>query len=176
MTPRKRSAIVLSGLLLCPLISRAQHEMLNHVFGNGVTTTGSSTNRIRGTLGPLPLGSANSENFSLAGGFWIQSSELVTDVEKPGAGDVPTRFLLHQNYPNPFNPATTLRFEIPRQSQVSLELYDILGRRIAVLLDAELAPGVHDFSFEASDLESGVYLYRLKSDGFSQTRKLLRLK
>ncbi len=86
------------------------------------------------------------------------------------------QFGLSQNYPNPFNPSTTIKFELPRASQVNLSVYDILGREVAVLANERRDAGVHEVKFDGTGLSSGVYFYRLTADDFLQTRKLLLLK
>jgi glycosidase len=91
-------------------------------------------------------------------------------------GLTPSVFVLHQNYPNPFNPGTTIRFELPKTSHVTLTVYDILGREVSVLLDESRNAGVHELQFDASGLASGIYFYRLQAEGFVQTRKLVHVK
>lgn len=85
----------------------------------------------------------------------------------------PQHFRLAQNYPNPFNPATTIRYHLPRQSKVSLKVYDVLGREVAALIDQRQLAGTYEVRFEAHDLASGVYFYRLATPGFVKTRKML---
>jgi hypothetical protein len=89
---------------------------------------------------------------------------------------LPRKATLDQNYPNPFNPVTMFRFGLPDRGQVRLEVFDILGRRVAVLVDAEMAPGNHQIRFDASGLSSGVYLYRLNAAGALLTRKMTLIK
>lgn len=76
------------------------------------------------------------------------------------------------NYPNPFNPTTTLKFILPAASDVTLRVYDILGREVATLVNDRLEAGEHKVSFDASRLASGVYLYQLQAGNFAETRKL----
>jgi hypothetical protein len=80
---------------------------------------------------------------------------------------------LHQNYPNPFNPSTEIAFDITRPSFVSLIVYDLLGREVATLVNADLEPGRHVRSFDASGLSSGVYYYRLSAAGVAETKKMI---
>ena len=91
--------------------------------------------------------------------------------------DLPERVRLHQNYPNPFNPATTIRFEVAVSDQhTRLEVYDVLGRRVAVLVDGVMPSGVHSVPFDGSGLASGVYLYRLETGGVILQRKMMLVK
>jgi hypothetical protein len=99
--------------------------------------------------------------------------------ETSNAGEARTtilRFFLAQNYPNPFNPATTIKFVIPQAGFVSLKVFDILGKEVAMLVDEEMVRGEHKVTLDASGLSSGVYFYRLSTGGFMQTRKLVLLR
>ena len=89
---------------------------------------------------------------------------------------IPENFSLSQNYPNPFNPSTKISFELPVSGFTTLKVYDILGREVAVLLNEELTAGSHIINFNASNLASGTYIYRLNVNGNSLTRKMLLLK
>lgn len=88
----------------------------------------------------------------------------------------PLEFNLHKNYPNPFNPVTVIRYQLPVNSEVRLEVFDILGRRVAVLVDGLVEAGTHEVSFDASTLASGVYLYRLQAGDFVQARQMVLVK
>ncbi len=90
---------------------------------------------------------------------------------------VPGVFSLHANYPNPFNPTTLVAFDLPAPGLTSLEVYNVLGQRVALLYDGDfLAAGRHEVSFDAARLPSGVYLYRLASETQSQTRRMALVK
>jgi hypothetical protein len=109
-------------------------------------------------------------------GQLLYGSDVVSSVG-PVAGALPGQFHLDQNYPNPFNPATVIGFQISKSSQVTLIVYNILGERIATLVDGVKAPGAYQVSFDASRFSSGVYFYRLLADGaLLQTRKMMLLK
>ena len=83
---------------------------------------------------------------------------------------------LNQNYPNPFNPTTTIRYQLPESNHVRLDVYDILGRQVATLLNDQVEAGAHTVSFDASSLASGIYFYTLKSGGNVFTKKLTLIK
>ena len=85
-------------------------------------------------------------------------------------------YKLYQNYPNPFNPSTTIKFELPQSSVVSLKVYDVLGNKVATLVKDELTAGIHSVEFNADDLPSGTYFYRLQSNTFASVKKMLLLK
>jgi hypothetical protein len=84
---------------------------------------------------------------------------------QPVSNIVPEKFELHQNYPNPFNPTTTIRFDVSVSGNVSLKVYDVLGREVAVLADEYLRAGSYERVFDGSELPSGVYIYSLNVDG-----------
>jgi hypothetical protein len=84
---------------------------------------------------------------------------------------------LKQNYPNPFNPATTIEFTLAERGNVTLKVFDMLGREVATLVDGELNAGVlYKETFDASKLSSGIYIYRLKTEKSSLVRKLMLMK
>ncbi len=90
--------------------------------------------------------------------------------------NVPDNFSLQQNYPNPFNPQTKIRFAIKSASFTELKIYDILGRELKTLVNENLKPGEYEVSFYAANLPSGVYFYRLNTEGFTQTKKMILIK
>jgi hypothetical protein len=89
---------------------------------------------------------------------------------------MPEELLLSQNYPNPFNPSTTITFTLPQRGRVRLEIFNLLGEKVATVLDEVRAPGTHSVHWQPQNLPSGTYLYRLETKGYSQTRKLLLLR
>jgi hypothetical protein len=89
---------------------------------------------------------------------------------------VPEEFVLAQNYPNPFNPETNIDFGLPHDSQVRLSVYNLLGQEVEVLVDAELEAGYYTASWKASGLPTGVYFYRIDTDDFKETKRMVYLK
>jgi photosystem II stability/assembly factor-like uncharacterized protein len=89
---------------------------------------------------------------------------------------LPKEYLLEQNYPNPFNPSTTITYELPKTSCVSLNVYNLLGMEVSTLVNGEEPAGIHTVQFNGSGLASGVYFYRLRAGQFVQTRKLVIVK
>jgi hypothetical protein len=93
-------------------------------------------------------------------------------------------FMLYQNYPNPFNPVTTIKFTLPgvetrhasSLQNITLKIYDILGREIKTLVNEQKPAGTYEIKFDAGKLSSGVYFYQLSAGGFIQTKKLMLLK
>ena len=89
---------------------------------------------------------------------------------------VPTEFALLQNYPNPFNPTTKIKLGLPNSEHVSLVIYDLLGREVATLINQQKNAGYHEVDFNAGNLPSGLYLYRLTAGKFTETQKMILLK
>ena len=106
---------------------------------------------------------------------WIlRTVSPVTDVEKIQANLF--SYKLEANYPNPFNPSTTILFSIPERAVVTLKIYDILGKEVAVLLNEEKDAGEHNVNFDALDLTSGIYFYQLRAGDFISTKKMILMK
>lgn len=110
-----------------------------------------------------------------ADGLTIYHNDLVTAVAEDRS-QVPGRFALHQNYPNPFNPSTKIQFELRRPSPVKLEIQNLLGQTVAVLVHEPKPAGTHTVVFNAENMANGVYLYRLEAEGSVQVRKLVLMK
>jgi len=103
------------------------------------------------------------------------SVEWVDGLVKAGAG-LPTEFALNQNYPNPFNPTTLIKYDLPVDCQVRLDVYNVAGQRVAILVDGWQKVGYKTVSWDAQDLASGIYFYRLRAGDFSSIRKMVVLK
>jgi hypothetical protein len=90
--------------------------------------------------------------------------------------EVPTLYSLSQNYPNPFNSTSNLKFQIANTGDVKIVVYDIMGREVQTLVNERLQPGTYEASFDGSALNSGVYFYKLITDGYTETKKMLMVK
>jgi len=89
---------------------------------------------------------------------------------------IPDDYCLDQNYPNPFNPTTSIQFGLPTDSDVHLAVYDLQGRLVIDLFNGKLRAGMHEYTFDASNLSSGVYIYRLEAGDFNATQKMILMK
>ena len=141
---------------------------------NGTLTPDAARNILKGTArsdgftGTVPnniFGSGKVDAYDAV-------STVVAGLERIDPA-LPEAFELAQNYPNPFNPATQIRFAIPRAAKVHLSVYDILGREVAVLVNEAMQPGQYEYEFDARELSSGIYFYRLEAGSFKQVRKML---
>ena len=103
---------------------------------------------------------------------YIQGSNAVEPTDET----IPKDFVLYQNYPNPFNPSTTIKYQLPVQGHVTINVFDVLGREIATLVNGVEEPGYKTVNFNANGLASGVYYYRLQAGNYIETKKLLLLK
>jgi len=141
--------------------------------------------------GPFNINAGDSIDaaFALAGGTSVEEvraavrqsrikwQNILTDIYENNI-ELPKEFALYQNYPNPFNPETIISYQLPVESRVSLVVYDVLGREVVTLVDEHKQAGIYHFTFNTlnSALSTGIYFYRLKTDGFSQTKKMILLK
>lgn len=102
--------------------------------------------------------------------------EKIESVSNETVEEIPDSFSLEQNYPNPFNPTTKIQYNLPQQAHVSLKVFDITGREVVTLVDNNMSAGSHTIEWDASNLSSGVYLYRITAGNFMYTRKLTLIK
>ena len=109
--------------------------------------------------------------------IYCTESDIVTSVSTPNQDQtLPVSYDLKQNYPNPFNPVTTIVFDLPKPTNVTLKIYTILGEEVTTLVSEELKAGTHKYTWNPVSLASGVYLYRIESKEFTITKKMVFLK
>ena len=89
---------------------------------------------------------------------------------------LPKKFELYQNYPNPFNPVTNIKFNLSHNSKIRIDVYNIIGQHVATIIDKEIEAGFYNIPFDGSSLSSGVYIYRIQAQEFSQAKKMLLVK
>ncbi len=195
MRNRKRIGIYLNGTDRIKINSGAFENSLNGnvqtpyliVDARSTTKADSSTYRASGSIGPRQVAAMNDLRFSLTNYsdinylFEFGKFDNLTDIENSPVNTVPAEFVLYQNYPNPFNPNTKIRFSLPidekqKMQNVSLRVYDILGKQIAELINDEMESGSYEIEFDGSALSSGVYFYKLSTPNYSKTKSMLMLK
>lgn len=163
-------------LLLIASVTLGQSQIPVSVISSGGEKSSSVSFILNSTVGEPFIGKSVSSTNQQNIGFWyVYKQSTITDVEKED-GTIPTEFKLEQNYPNPFNPSTIIKIGVPERSNVLLKIYDILGGEVTTLVDEDMEAGWYERSFNASELSSGVYIYRMKAGNFINTKKMLLLK
>jgi len=114
-------------------------------------------------------------NSSSYGTLLAYDVEIITSIEEDYTSEVPTDMRLSQNYPNPFNPTTTIEYQLTQMGHVSLQVFDVLGRRVATLVNDRRQAGTYDVRLDASGLSSGVYVYQLRVDDQVVASRLMML-
>ena len=99
----------------------------------------------------------------------------VTGITRENS-NIPSEFKLYDNYPNPFNPTTTIRYDIPKTGNVKITIYDVPGRAVEILLNEKKPAGSYETHWYGTNFSSGVYFYKMETEGFSETKKMLLLK
>jgi hypothetical protein len=111
-----------------------------------------------------------------SGSDYIEFQGLTKPLEQDSDADEITEFKLRTNYPNPFNPTTTISFDIPEQSPVELVIYDIQGEKVVTLVNETLDPGSYSIEFNAGNLPSGTYVYKLEAGKYTESKKMIYVK
>jgi glucuronoarabinoxylan endo-1,4-beta-xylanase len=130
-----------------------------------------------GDLGWFPTQYASwkaQESFELAHIDSVLTGKITVGVQT--AAQSPQKFQLQQNYPNPFNPSTTIGYQLPAGSHVTIKVFDVLGREVVTLVNERQTAGEHSIVFDASHLPSGVYFNSITADAFHQVRKMVLVK
>lgn len=109
-------------------------------------------------------------------GLGVYASDGLTSTSTEETANGINDFTLHQNYPNPFNPSTIIKYDIAKASDIRLRVYNVLGQEVAELVHTKQTAGSYSVEFDASNFSSGIYIYRLETDSYSQTRKMLLVK
>jgi hypothetical protein len=105
--------------------------------------------------------------------IWLNYETITGNT---GTVEIPGYYLLGQNYPNPFNPVTTIKYSIPEASHIILRVYDLLGNEVSILVNEKKNAGVHSADFNAENLSSGVYFYRIETENFTDVKKMVLIK
>jgi hypothetical protein len=172
---RKVHLLEVLGLLFAVLATASAQTVIgDFAIAGGGGIVSDASNRILFTIGQPAAGPIPGSPFAIHAGY-LGADYVITGVVGKGP-NIPTVFALHQNFPNPFNPSTTIRYDVPHSSHVSLVVYNMLGQEVATLVESEQGAGYQEVRFDATSLASGVYFYRLQAEDFIQTMKLMLLK
>jgi hypothetical protein len=166
--------IITCILLLTGDAVQGQNTITKSVIGNAAVHMTGADYQLQGTVGQPLIDMSTITSYRMHFGFWY-IQQVVVDVEDLMAL-MPIEFELFQNYPNPFNAVTTIRYAVPKPADVKIELYNLLGQRVAVLLAAPKQPGYHELQYNAGHLASGLYFYRFQSEGYHFVKKMILAK
>jgi len=168
--------LIITGLIsFCLAQSSENYVIKNAVFSGAGSRSQSDSYILTDAIGqPLPVGQFTSDNYSLSTGFFY-NSETATDIddEEPL---IPKQFKLENNFPNPFNPTTTIEYSIPEDSDVTISIYDLNGQLIQSLVDDNKTAGVHKTIWNATNISSGIYFYKIRADHFTAVKKCILIK
>jgi hypothetical protein len=157
------------------LSADAQWKIVKSVIGSGGATVTNGSYTMSMTIGQPIIGhQSNSNGSDLYQGFWTPNMLATGKVELAGEA---TGLSLAQNYPNPFNPSTKIRFSIPERMKVTLRVMNLLGEEVYRIVDQETKdPGTYDVDFDAKDLPSGTYVYRLEANNTVLSKRMVLMK
>lgn len=125
----------------------------------------------------IVINDSTGSNFFLPGFIPGEIQVFVpTDVDDDQLNSLPSQFELSQNYPNPFNPSTVIKYSLPRSGHIELTIFNLIGQAVSELVNETKEAGNHQITFDASNLPSGVYFYRLTFDGGKETKKMMLVK
>ena len=169
------SLAILSAL--CVASGAAQTSTIPwHETAVGFAVSSSPATTLISVVGQNVVGVIQGKNTIIVNGFLADTLLRRTVVAVVEQGEVPKEYTLEQNYPNPFNPSTTIRFGLPRATAVCLKVYDLLGQEIVTLIDEEKPAGLYDIRFDASELSTGMYVYRLQAGDYVAAKRLMLLR
>jgi len=142
---------------------------------NGTSWTAVDTGLTNTNISSLAISETDLFAGTNGSGTWRRPLSDMTDV-KLSQSEIPAHFSLSQNYPNPFNPSTAISFDLPLRSFVSLKVFDILGREVSTIASGEMEAGSYTLQWNAANMSSGVYFYRIQSGSFEAVKKMMLLK
>ncbi|MEP7145812.1 MAG: T9SS type A sorting domain-containing protein [bacterium] len=122
--------------------------------------------------GPNPVANVTNNSVIVQTAFFDTINVGISNY----SSSVPDRFALYQNYPNPFNPATNIKFDIAKSTYTSIIIYNVTGKEVASLVKQNLAPGKYQYTLDASNFPSGIYYYQIKTDAYTEIKKMIVLK
>ncbi len=151
----------------------AQYTIASSVIGSGGGPASNGSYSMNGTIGQSVIGVVSGSQYIAGQGFWhsLSASSGVTPISGADGYD------LEQNYPNPFNPSTTIRFSIPEGQKVTIKIMNLLGEEVGRAIDGQwMDAGRWEVTYQADNLPSGTYIYRLEAGNFVKSRKMVLTK
>ncbi len=179
---RKIIYIVIMIFCISSTSTNAQTRLASYVVGNGAVVISNGNHTLSATIGQSIIGSISNTSHINNVGFWYQYVKTITDVEENLMLETPREFELFQNYPNPFNPTTVIRYGLPKESNVKVIVYNILGEMVNTLVDNVQKAGYYEVNWNAANNSSGVYFYKImgyapgRAGDFVDVKKMLLLR
>jgi hypothetical protein len=151
----------------------AQENLNNGIISSGASNSSNTDFKINGTIAQPLVNFSSNGSYRVSSGFW-PGFGLVVRVEDELS--IPNNYELFYNYPNPFNPSTTIKYSIIKPGRVTLILYNSLGQKVETLIDEEKTIGTYSIAFDAKNISSGIYFYRIVANDFVETKRMILLK
>lgn len=177
----KTCRIIFTCLSVILILSSARIYAQNtritwYSFNMGYSEPITNNTMIKSVVGQSFIGTTRYSDTQITSGFLADTlfSGMIVDIKNQE--QLPVSYSLWQNYPNPFNPSTTIRFDLPKESRVTLIVYNLLGQEVMTVIDEVRTAGKYDVRLDGSCLSSGVYFYRLTAGEFISTKKLLLIR
>ncbi len=169
--------MMLSVLLQSTSMFGQNTKLVWSTIDNGSGSSSLSNTSVKSSVGQLFIGSSSLSETWIESGFfgfrWLNGSVLEVEEPDETINELPGKFTLYQNYPNPFNPSTVIRYSLPVDSWVTLNVFNMLGQEVATLVNEFQSEGYKSVEFTAVELPSGLYTYRLNVGKFTESKKLI---
>ena len=171
----KLKYLLLIGLILPVFICAQNYQIKYDEFPSSAGETTTNNNLLEnGHITGNAIGLSSDGIYQVQSGLVFIYEHLSTGIEEDN--HLNTNYQLFANYPNPFNPTTTIDYFIPAAQNVKLKVYNLLGKKVAELVNGNQRAGMHKINFDGSKLVSGQYFYKIETKGFSKVRKMLLVK
>ena len=167
--------VVIIVLLYFPSLGLAQNNAVFwSSFNMGFAAPASSTTVVKSIVGQTFIGLIEIDNKRIEGGFLALASNVgIVGVDELLLSELPMTYNLKQNYPNPFNPETVIEYSLPKASEVLIGIFNLRGEEVIRILDKHQPAGIHRVTWNASNVASGIYFYKLQAGDYVESRKML---